>query len=118
MRTYSRIDSPTSGDDVPAGASFRVYGIASAGDRGIARVEVSADDGATWIDAELEPVDSGPGDVAWTRWRASVAVAAPGRAVLVARATDGAGGVQDAEARAPLPSGATGLHRVTVTAIR
>jgi DMSO/TMAO reductase YedYZ molybdopterin-dependent catalytic subunit len=116
VRTYSRIDTPLNGDDVPAARPFRVYGIASAGDRGIARVEISADAGATWVDAELEVVDAGPGDVAWTRWRADV-TAAVGRTTLLARATDGQGNVQDDVPRPTLPSGATGLHRVTVTAI-
>jgi hypothetical protein len=117
VRTYSRIDLPVAGDDVPVGEAFLAYGIASAGDRGIARVEVSADDGATWVDAELEPLQTGVDDLTWRRWRASVSVAAAGRAVLVARATDGAAGVQDPVPRPSLPSGATGLHRVTVTAV-
>jgi DMSO/TMAO reductase YedYZ molybdopterin-dependent catalytic subunit len=117
VRTYSRIDSPVDGADVPAATPFRVYGIASAGDRGIARVEVSADDGATWTDAELATTGEGVGDLAWMRWRAELTVARAGRVVLVARSTDGAGNVQDAVPRPSLPSGATGLHRVTVLAI-
>jgi hypothetical protein len=117
IRTYSRIDAPVEGEDVPVGQGFGVYGIAAAGDRGVARVEVSVDDGATWTDAELEPLGEGTSGITWRRWRATVSVPAAGRAVLVARATDGAGGVQDAEVRPPLPSGATGLHRVAVSAI-
>jgi len=117
VRTYSRIDSPVESDDVPVGQAFRVYGIASAGDRGIARVEVSSDDGATWLDAELEPARPEASDLTWRRWRAEVTLPTAARAVLVARATDGAGNVQDAVVRSSLPSGATGLHRVTVTAV-
>jgi DMSO/TMAO reductase YedYZ molybdopterin-dependent catalytic subunit len=117
VRTYSRIDSPADGDDVPAGQAFRIYGIASAGDRGIARVEVSPDDGASWLDAELEPARPEANDLTWRRWRAEVTIATAGRAVLLARATDGAGNVQDPVVRSSLPSGATGLHRVTVAAV-
>lgn len=117
VRTYSRIDLPRDGDEVPAGSAFPVFGVASSGDRGIARVEVSADGGSTWQDATLEP-DGGPiGDLTWVRWRAEVRVATPGRVGLLARATDGRGNVQDATPRGALPSGATGLMRVTVTAI-
>lgn len=114
VRTYSRIDEPLQGDDVPSERPFNAFGIASAGDRGIARVEVSADGGATWRDAELEPPLS---ELAWVRWRIEVEPRAPGRLELVARATDRQGNVQDATVRSVLPSGATGLHRVEVTAV-
>ncbi len=114
VRTYSRIDEPLHGDDVPSERPFNAYGIASAGDRGIARVEVSADGGATWRDADLEPPLS---ELAWVRWRIEVGPPGPGRLELVARATDGQGNVQDATVRPVLPSGATGLHRVELTAV-
>ena len=116
VRTYSRIDQPMTAATVPAGAPVPVYGVATAGDRGIRRVEVSADDGANWIDAEIEQVATGIEDLTWRRWRASVVLPRAGRYVLVARATDGTGGLQDDTPRPTLPSGATGLHRVTVTA--
>lgn len=114
VRTYSRIDEPLHGDNVPSERPFNAYGIASAGDRGIARVEISADGGATWREAELEPP---LGELAWVRWRIEVVPPGPGRLDLVARATDGQGNVQDATVRPVLPSGATGLHRVAVAAV-
>jgi DMSO/TMAO reductase YedYZ molybdopterin-dependent catalytic subunit len=117
VRTYSRIDLPLEGDQVAADRPFGVHGIASSGDRGIARVEVSADDGATWRDAELEPEGGPITDLSWVRWRMEVPPSRPGRITLLARATDDRGNVQDATPRAPLPSGATGLHRVIVVAI-
>jgi DMSO/TMAO reductase YedYZ molybdopterin-dependent catalytic subunit len=56
----------------------------------IARVEVSADGGETWADAELdEPVS----EFAWRRWR-YIWDAAPGEHELCCRATDEAGNVQ------------------------
>ncbi len=115
VRTYSRIDAPRLGADVVAGQPFTVYGIASAGDRGIGKVELSIDDGATWADAELEPTTAGASDLTWRRWRSTVTVPA-GRVTLVARATDGQGGIQDDVPRPTLPSGATGLHRVQIVA--
>jgi DMSO/TMAO reductase YedYZ molybdopterin-dependent catalytic subunit len=117
VRTYSRIDLPLDGDQVAADRPFEVHGIASSGDRGIARVEVSGDDGATWRDAELEPEGGPISDLSWVRWRTEVQPVKPGRITLLARATDDLGNVQDATPRASLPSGATGLHRVIVVAV-
>jgi hypothetical protein len=92
-----------------------VYGIAAAGDRGIARVEVSPDDGATWVDAESEPDTPETSELTWARWRATL-TAPVGRAVLRARATDGQGNVQDPVVRPTLPSGAAGYARAVVVA--
>jgi DMSO/TMAO reductase YedYZ molybdopterin-dependent catalytic subunit len=115
VRTYSRIDEPQDGDTVEAGA-VPVFGVASAGDRGIAKVEVSTDGGSTWLGAELEESAVGDGELSWRRWRVDVH-ATPGRLELTARATDGQGNVQDATPRPTLPSGATGLHEVSVTVV-
>jgi DMSO/TMAO reductase YedYZ molybdopterin-dependent catalytic subunit len=56
----------------------------------IARVEVSADDGTSWVDADL---GESIGPYAWRRWR-STWEATPGDHTLVVRATDQAGKVQ------------------------
>jgi DMSO/TMAO reductase YedYZ molybdopterin-dependent catalytic subunit len=114
--TMSRIDWPRPNAEVPVGQAFTAYGIANSGDRGIARVEVSADDGATWQDAELEPLADPLGALTWVRWRVSLTVPSAGPTRLAARATDGDGGVQDGTPRSPLPAGATGWHRVRVIA--
>jgi DMSO/TMAO reductase YedYZ molybdopterin-dependent catalytic subunit len=117
VRTYSRIDEPLTLATVPVGVSFGVYGVASAGDRGIARVEVSPDEGASWVDAEIEDRATGIEDLTWRRWRTSIALPIAGRSVLMVRATDGTGTVQDGTPRPTLPSGATGWHRVAVDAV-
>ena len=114
VRTYSRIDEPLQGDSVPSDRSFPIYGIASAGDRGIAQVEVSADGGATWRVAELE---AALGPLSWVRWRIEVDPRQTGALELTARATDQKGNLQDATVRASLPSGATGLHRVQIVGV-
>jgi DMSO/TMAO reductase YedYZ molybdopterin-dependent catalytic subunit len=116
VRVYSRIDDPRAGDHVPTGRLFAVSGVASAGDRGIARVEVSADGGTTWVDAELERGVEGTGDLTWVRWRAEIASTQAGSITLACRATDDAGNVQDGTPRPALPSGATGWHRTVVLA--
>ncbi|MEO8634571.1 MAG: sulfite oxidase [Gemmatimonadales bacterium] len=59
----------------------------------VARVEVSPDNGATWVNAVLE--ESG-GAWSWTFWRAAMHLR-PGQQMLVARAWDQAGHCQPAE---------------------
>lgn len=116
VRVMSRIDHPAPRAEVPARVPFPVFGVANSGDRGISRVEVSPDDGATWVGAALEPLSDPLGPLTWVRWRADVTLAAEGPARLVVRATDGRGGAQDGRETAPLPSGSTGWHAVRVTA--
>ncbi|MEU9778603.1 sulfite oxidase [Streptomyces sp. NPDC047968] len=60
----------------------------------VVRVEVSADGGCSWRDAELDPEPAdGSGRWAWRRWRFDW-TAEPGRHVLGARATDARGARQ------------------------
>ncbi len=116
VRTYSRIDQPLDGDEVPSDKPFEVYGVADAGDRGISRVEVSADGGKTWTDAELEPPTAETSDLTWRRWRASIRAPGAGATQLTARATDGHGMVQSEAVESPAPIGAGGWIRLTVIA--
>jgi len=75
---------------VPAGPiDVRGYAFAGGG-RGIARVEVSGDGGATWVRADLSD-DQGPW--AWRLWDARIRLAA-GTHEVVARAWDGAANSQ------------------------
>ena len=110
--TRSRIDLP----DHEARFSIRdlrepieVRGIAYGGDRGIARVEVSFDDEKTWSDAEI--YYSG-GKMAWSLWKINWMPQAPGDHVVVVRATDGEGDVQEWEEDRGWFSGVTGLHKI------
>lgn len=107
VNTRSRIDTPRrvrwSGGAIP------VNGIANAGSRRIARVEVSADGGSTWADAVLEePL----GPLTWRRWRYLWTPPGTGRHRLLVRATDGDGQPQTGTPRPPFPSGATGYHAI------
>jgi DMSO/TMAO reductase YedYZ molybdopterin-dependent catalytic subunit len=116
-RTMSRIDLPSPGDEVPAGRPFRTYGIAFAGDRGVSKVEVSADGAKTWTVAELEPERPPIGPLTWVRWRADVSVPTAGAAQVTVRATDGRGQIQERRVVDALPSGSTGWHTVRVFAV-
>jgi DMSO/TMAO reductase YedYZ molybdopterin-dependent catalytic subunit len=107
---WGRIDNPSSGEGVKAG-QFIAAGMASAGDRGISRVEVSLDDGKTWADATLEPALNPP--FTWVRW-AYTFNATDGKHKMRIRATDGKGQVATKIERSPLPDGATGWPDRTV----
>lgn len=117
VRTMSRIDWPADQASVTPSAPFTAYGIAFAGDRGTARVEVSPDGGATWLEAELEDAVIPPlGELTWVRWRVGLMAPASGSMELVVRATGGDGATQSGEQTSPLPSGSTGWHRIVVSA--
>jgi DMSO/TMAO reductase YedYZ molybdopterin-dependent catalytic subunit len=108
VRTESRIDTPRKAQ---AGVPGWIAGVAWAGRRGISRVEVSTDGGRSWVRARLRKPLS---PVAWTQWAYRWTPAQPGTAVLVCRATDGTGAVQDARRRPPHPAGDSGYHVVHV----
>lgn len=108
MRTGSRFDVPRHGDTVTS--PLVAAGVAYAGDRGVSEVEISTDDGASWIAARLE---ASPGPLAWTRWATALHLS-PGEHALLVRAVDATGATQPEERLPPHPSGASGYHRVVV----
>jgi DMSO/TMAO reductase YedYZ molybdopterin-dependent catalytic subunit len=111
VRTQSRIDAAASAQTARRGVPTWIAGVAWAGARGIERVEVSTDDGATWAPAELRaPI----GPLSWRQWAYRWIPECTGPAVIVSRATDGNGEVQTARGAPPHPAGATGYHSVTV----
>jgi DMSO/TMAO reductase YedYZ molybdopterin-dependent catalytic subunit len=118
VKPMSRIDYPKPLAELPVGEPFWVTGIANAGDRGIMRVELSLDDGTTWADAELDDAATAPlGPLTWVRWRTQATLDRAGQHRLRVRATDGSGQVQDGVETEPIPSGATGWHRITLRAV-
>lgn len=65
------------------------------GDQGpIIRVEVSVDDGHTWMDAELSGCPQGNGKWCWALWRASIALERGSMVSIYSRATDSGGNTQ------------------------
>jgi DMSO/TMAO reductase YedYZ molybdopterin-dependent catalytic subunit len=104
-KTMSRIDVP----DAPVSHSgATIAGIAFAGDRGISRVEVSTDGGATWESAELRAPLS---PYTWVLWQHKWAPNQAGNYDLLVRATDGRGATQTATQAEPIPDGASGYHQ-------
>jgi DMSO/TMAO reductase YedYZ molybdopterin-dependent catalytic subunit len=108
VKTQSRIDVPRRGDTVPAGRTA-IAGVAWAQQRGVAKVEISIDDGE-WVEARLGS------DVSIDTWRqwAYDWDATPGEHIVRVRATDGTGETQTDEVARPDPDGATGYHTRTV----
>lgn len=111
INTTSRIDTPELRDVVLTSQPTTIAGIAFAGDRGVAGVEVSTDDGATWEEAIIKDALSPYTWVLWMKdWRPPKA----GRYFIQVRAKDKTGQIQTAEVRDSFPDGATGLHMVAV----
>jgi DMSO/TMAO reductase YedYZ molybdopterin-dependent catalytic subunit len=107
---WGRIDTPDLGEQIPAGPAIAA-GVAAAGNRGIFRVEISVDEGATWADATLEP--SINPDFTWVRWVFPFEATSAAANILM-RATDGEGNVAPEEVNPPLPNGATGWPQRSV----
>ncbi len=106
-----RFSLPPSLTDI-SGSPIPVAGVAFAGDRGIAKVEVSTDDGKTWQTASLnDPLSN----YTWVFWKLEWNPPLTGQYRLIVRATDGTGETQTATLRDPFPDGATGYHVVDVT---
>jgi sulfane dehydrogenase subunit SoxC len=87
-------DFNTRARTVPAGPCA-LQGRAWSGWAPVTRVEVSADGGETWAEAELERLDSRWG---WRGWRFEWAADEPGEYLLCCRAHDEAGNAQPDEA--------------------
>jgi DMSO/TMAO reductase YedYZ molybdopterin-dependent catalytic subunit len=113
VKTMTRIDYPAPGVLLPPG-EHRIAGIAYAGDRGVARVEYSADDGATWAVADL--LEAAPGQDTWVRWQGRFLLPDRTRLTLTARATDGTGALQPEAFSLPQPDGASGWFSLDVRA--
>ncbi len=89
----SIVTSPAEGASLPAGA-LRVEGIALAGGgREVMRVEVSADGGATWHEATIDPSAE---RWAWRFWSAELELK-PGPHEIAARAWDSAAHTQPSD---------------------
>jgi DMSO/TMAO reductase YedYZ molybdopterin-dependent catalytic subunit len=111
IKTESRIDVPSSGQQVKAGR-VAVAGVAWAQHKGVEAVEVQVDNGP-WHEATLATV---PGIDTWRQWVWQWD-ATPGNHTLQARATDKTGYTQTSVQAQEVPNGASGypLNNVTVS---
>jgi len=95
LQIKAEIAQPTNGETVQANSTVRIHGAAWTGEGEIHRVEISVDEGATWTETKLLG-DSKPN--AWRLWEYDWKTPAqPGKAELMARATDSKGRTQPIE---------------------
>ena len=111
VKTMSRIDTPATKTAQPRGP-LQIAGVAFAGDRGIAKVELSLDAGTTWteVDETTAPLSA----YTWIIWKARALPGSFRLAEVRVRATDGDGAVQTHRRMATIPDGATGHHEILV----
>jgi DMSO/TMAO reductase YedYZ molybdopterin-dependent catalytic subunit len=92
IQVKAQIARPAAFEFVTAGTDYRVHGAAWAGESRVARVDLSADDGSTWRPARLGGEDV---PFAWRLWEIDWKIPnKPGKATLMARATDDRGRTQ------------------------
>jgi DMSO/TMAO reductase YedYZ molybdopterin-dependent catalytic subunit len=115
VKTMTRIDVPAPNATLPPG-EHRIAGVAYAGDRGVAKVEFSADGGENWQVAQF--IEPAAGRDAWIRWEGRFTVAPSSQITLVARATDYTGALQIEAFSLPQPDGGSGWNSIEVHAQR
>jgi len=105
------VDDPRDGNRI-SGANFLITGYAVADATGVARVEISFDDGETWHETDVfsNPIPS----QMWAFWKYEWKSPPPGKHEIRVRAIDAAGRVQTERKSGEWPSGATGHHTITV----
>lgn len=94
MPVHSIFVKPEPGEQLHAGQSYEIAGVATDGGSGIKRVELSKDGGQSWNDAQLGP---DLGKYSWRLWRAQWTPGAKGSYRLMVRATTNNGEQQVTE---------------------
>ena len=112
IKLESRIDVPRNHATVPVGSAVAIAGVAWDQHVGVSKVEVQVDDG-DWLPARLAAV---PSTDTWRQWVLAWTPPRAGSYRLRVRATDAHGAPQTTDVRDVFPSGATGLHTITVRA--
>lgn len=107
----SRIDTPLDGASIPAKSTTYIAGVAFDGNRGISEVDVSVDSGSTWHVAILKRPLS---QMTWVLWEYAWQPK-PGSYIILVRAIDQAGNVQNPTEEPTAPDGASGYDSISVT---
>lgn len=93
------------------GKNIPIAGVASAGDRGISKVEVSTDGGKTWKTAVVKDPLS---QYTWVLWTSGFIPEDKGNYKIVVRATDKIGNVQSSNFEDPFPNGVKGYNQINI----
>lgn len=94
LQTKSLITTPPDGTEVTVGQPVKIKGVAYDRGTGIEKVEISADNGKTWQEAELE---ESVGKYAWRVFNAEVTAPVAGPFKIMSRATNAEGETQPVE---------------------
>jgi hypothetical protein len=114
MPVRSIITKPANGTKLPAGTrDITLRGASWAGDFTVKQVDVSADYGASWHQAKLDPQKNA---YDWQRWTATLQLPSDGYFEIWSRATDTNGKMQPHTAGNwnPQGYGANPMHRIAI----
>lgn len=99
MPINSVIATPQPGDTIklsPAGTiEVRGYALPQGSQGPVIKVEVSTDDGQTWIDAEIMNTERERSKWSWVLWKASMRIIRGQKKRILSRATDAGGNAQN-----------------------
>ena len=113
MGVKSIITSPSPGLSLSERGVYQISGLAWSGAGAVARVEVSADDGQSWVDADFEqppaPLHLARFNAAWN-WQGQTAY-------LLSRATDDQGNVQPTRKQWIAANGTTGFYHYNASQV-
>ncbi|HEY0752824.1 MAG TPA: molybdopterin-dependent oxidoreductase [Ktedonobacteraceae bacterium] len=112
VRLTSRIDTPLDGSIAHVNQPTYIAGVAFSGNLGISEVNVSVDAGKTWQIATLKRPLS---PLTWVLWEIPWQPQQAGDHIIVVRAVDLQGNVQDPHQASTLPDGSSGYHSITIT---
>ncbi|GAC1381328.1 MAG: sulfite oxidase [Ktedonobacteraceae bacterium] len=114
VRMTTRIDTPLPGSSVPVKQTTYIGGVAFSGNKGISQVDVSLDGGNTWQRATLKRPLS---NLTWVLWEYAWQPASSGSYLIIARAIDMEGNVQDPNVAPPAPDGSSGYESFNVSVV-
>ncbi len=118
IKVNSQIRMPDRQEISLSGGPVTIAGTAFSGEAGVAKVEVSLDDGKTWQEAALTRGPQPFTPYTWTEWRYEWTPPAEGKYTLAVRATDNESNTQEKRGFSLLggtyPEGTNGIHSISV----
>ncbi len=99
LKTYSLITTPPDGTLVPIASPVTLTGVAWDSGKGIAKVEISRDDGSTWEEAQIE---RSYGKYVWRIWHYILRTPPKGEFRILSRATSVDGETQPMDVSAEI----------------